>query len=256
MLSSSRVIKSNSTIESGKVEINTEYVCKKNKELAEKNAKDFIENYEVLARTMLENARKQGEELISRAYHEAQQIEEDAYRKGYDEGLETGYKEAYEKGVGEANEYYENISKQAQMELEETNAKIDKMFFQANQDYLNYLDEKKEDVKDLVITIAENILQKEIKEKDSIGNMILDAMEVNLKSKTVIVKARSEYIDDVKSKIEIWKSGNVFNGDVFVVADDTLDEGSAIIQRENGKIVVDAIKALDKVKEIMFSNDQ
>ena len=62
MLSSYNVIKSNSVVTNGNVEINTDVInvsSDKKKELGEKNAKNFIESYEVLARTMLENSRRQ-----------------------------------------------------------------------------------------------------------------------------------------------------------------------------------------------------
>ncbi|MCY6354002.1 FliH/SctL family protein [Clostridium sp. ZS2-4] len=253
MLSSYKVIKKNSVIDDGGKEINTLYNNTKNKELGEKNARDFIDNYEVLARTMVENARRQGEKILSKAFDEAQQIEQDAYQKGYEKGMQEGYEESYQKGIEEANSYYDTMKKQAQMEADMTAKNADSLLLQAKDEYIRYLEEKKDEIKDLILSISENILKKEIKDKDAIGNMILDAMEMAVKSKTIIVKCRSSYVEDVKEKIKEWKNTAVYRGEVFVAADDNLEEGCAVIQRENGKIVVDINNAIEKVREMLIT---
>ncbi|MCY6370390.1 fliH protein [Clostridium ganghwense] len=252
MLSSYNVIKKSSVIDEGKKEINTEYTDKKNKELGEKNARDFIENYETLARTLVGNARRQGEQLLAKAYEEAQQMEQEAYQKGYQIGMKEGYEQSYEKGMAEANAYYETMKAKVQMESDTKSQNADNLLFQAKQEYVKYLDEKKEEIKDLVLSITENILKKEIKDKDAISNMLLDAMETAVKSKTIIVKCRSNYVEDVNDKIENWKNGVVFRGEIFVVADDNLDEGYVEIQKENGKIIVDVNDAIEKVREMIL----
>lgn len=253
MLSSYKIIKKSSVIDDGGKEINTIYTNPKNKELCEKNAKDFIESYETLARTMVENARRQGEQILSKAFDEAQQIEQDAYRKGYEKGMQEGYEQSYQKGMAEANAYYETMKNQVQMESDMKIKNADSLLFQAKEEYIRYLDEKKDEIKDLILSITENILKKEIKDKDAISNMVLDAMEIAIKSKTIVVKCRSSYVEDIKEKVETWKNGVVYRGEVFVAADDNLEEGYAVIQRENGKIVVDINDAIEKIREIIIT---
>lgn len=253
MLSSYKVIKKSSVVDEGEKKINTLYNNPKNKQLGEKNAKDFIESYETLARTMVENARLQGEQILSKAFDEAQQIEQDAYQKGYEKGMQEGYDQSYKKGMAEANVYYETMKNQVEMESDMKIKNADSLLFQAKDEYIRYLDEKEEEIKDLILSITENILKKEIKDKDAISNMVLDAMEMAIKSKTIVVKCRSSYAEDIKEKIEIWKNGVVYRGEVFVAADDNLDEGFAVIQRENGKIVVDVNDAMEKVREILIT---
>lgn len=253
MLSSYKIIKKSSVVDDGGKEINTLYSNSKSKELGEKNAKDFIESYETLARTMVENARRQGEQILSKAFDEAQQIEQDAYRKGYEKGMQEGYEQSYQKGIEESNTYYETMKNQVQMESDMKIKNADSLLFQAKEEYIRYLDEKKDEIKDLILSITENILKKEIKDKDAISNMILDAVEIAVKSKTIVVKCRGSYVEDIKEKVEIWKNGVVYRGEVFVAADDNLEEGCAVIQRENGKIVVDINDAMEKVREILIT---
>lgn len=253
MLSSYKIIKKSSVVDDGGKEINTIYSNPKNKELGEKNAKDFIESYETLARTLVENARRQGEQILSKAFDEAQQIEQDAYQKGYEKGMQEGYEQSYQKGMAEANAYYETMKNQVQMESDMKIKNADSLLFQAKEEYIRYLDEKKDEIKDLILSITENILKKEIKDKDAISNMVLDAMEIAIKSKTIVVKCRSSYVEDIKEKVETWKNAVVYRGEVFVAADDNLEEGYAVIQRENGKIVVDINDAMEKVREILIT---
>lgn len=257
MLSSYKVIKKSSVVDDGGKEINTLYSNPENKELGEKNARDFIESYETLARTMVENARRQGEQIVSKAFDEAQQIEQDAYgkgyEKGYEKGMQEGYEQSYEKGMAEANAYYETMKNQVQMESDMKIKNADSLLFQAKEEYIRYLEDKKDEIKDLILAITENILKKEIEDKDAISNMILDAMEMAVKSKSIVVKCRSSYAEDIKEKIDMWKNSVVYRGEFFVAADDNLEEGCAVIQRENGKIIVDINDAMEKVREILIT---
>ena len=253
MLSSYNVIKSNSVVTNGNVEINTDVInvsSDKKKELGEKNAKNFIESYEVLARTMLENSRRQSDAMIAAAYEDARKLEQEAYEKGMAEGYNSGY----EKGIKEANSYYDDMVNKAQFESHQLMEKAENLLLDSSNKYLEYLEEKKEEMQSLILSITESILKREVKDKDAITNMVLDAIEMASKSKTVIVKTRSSYIEELRSKIETWKHQSIFQGDIFVVEDDTLDEGAAIIQRNNGKIVVSVSDAMEKVREIIALN--
>jgi flagellar assembly protein FliH len=253
MLSSYKVIKSNSVVTNGNVEINTEIMTTATddkKELGEKNAKNFIESYEVLARTMLENARRQSDKMIALAYEDARKLEQEAYEKGMSEGYNAGY----EKGTEEAKIYYNDMVNKAQFDSQQLIDKADNLLLESNNQYIEYLKEKKEEVQELIVSIAENILKREVKDEDAITNMVLDAIEMVSKSKTVIVKSRSNYVEDLKVNIENWKHKTIFQGEVFVVTDDELEEGTAVIQRNNGKITININDAIEKVREIILLN--
>lgn len=253
MLSSYKVIKSNSVVTNGNVEINTGLIntsSDNKKELGEKNAKDFIESYEVLARTMLENARKKSDEMLAIAYEDARRIEQDAYEKGMSEGYNAGY----EKGIGEASIYYNDMINKAQSDAQEIISKAEKLLLESNNQYLKYLEEKKDEVQELIISIAKSILKREVKDKDAIKDMVLDAIEMVSKSKTLIVKTKTNYVDNIKENIDNWRQQSIFQGDVFVVADDKLEEGTAVIQTNNGKITISINDAIEKVREIISLN--
>ncbi|AEB75811.1 fliH protein [Clostridium botulinum] len=254
------VIKNNSVISNGLKEINTEYhiedtkdekVEEEKKELGEKNAKDFIENYEVLARTMLENARKQSDAIVASAYDEIQKMQEEAYNKGYEEGKLDGYSD----GKKQADEYYDDIKNKATEEIEVLNKNADELLFSAKNEYVKYLQDKQQKIKELIVHITKSILKSEVENSDAINSMILDALETAKDSKSIIVKCNNKYIDNLKESIDKWKIQVVFRGEIFIVPDDNLGEGKAIIQKENGKIVIDVDIALEKINEIVLMED-
>ncbi|KEH96953.1 fliH protein [Clostridium massiliodielmoense] len=261
------VIKNTSVNSTGSKEINTEYSVRvhksknrdvaqdqKQKELGEKNAKDFIKSYEVLARTMLEKARNESEEIVSGAYAKAKSIEEDAYTKGFEIGKEDGYSDGYSKGKLEADEYYANIKDKANEEIAVLNKNAKDMLINAKDELTNYIKANEHNIQELIVHIVKKVMLKEIENSDAITNMIMDALETAKDSKNIIIKTKSTYIDDIKEKIELWKAQAVFNGKVFVIIDDNLEDGKAVIEKENGKIVVDVMGTLDKIQEIVNEN--
>lgn len=252
-----KVIKNTSVVNNGKKEIVTQYVPPAEEEvevLKEVNVKEFIESYENLAKTMLEKARRQGESIISKAYEEAEKIEGEAYptayEKGYKEGSEKGYKEAYEeayeKNITKVREERENIIKEAQQISEN-------MIKSAKEEYIQYLNDKKEEIRFLIENIVQCVFKREIKDKDALNSAIMETLENVKNSKTVIVKCKSIYEEELNKTIDLWKIQNAFKGDIFLIVDDSLEEGKVIIEKDNGKIVISKESALEKIKEIINS---
>ena len=249
------VIKNTSIVKTGKKEIVTEYIPPEAEEIKiqkEVNAKGSFDSYENLARTMLENSRKQGEDILSKAYEEAEKIESEAYpnayKKGYEEGKEKGYNDAYETAY---KSNLEKAEKEGQSLIKEAQKTSEDIVKDAKEEYAKYLEDKKEELKKLVENIVGNILKREIKDSDSLNNMIIEAINEEKNSKTIIIRCRSLYKEEITSSISSWREKNVFKGDVFVIADDSLEEGSAIIEKDNGKIVISMEFVLEKVKEIL-----
>ncbi|WP_027624832.1 hypothetical protein [Clostridium lundense] len=250
-----KVIKNASIVNVGKKEIITQYSPPEEKEVEVKkevNAKEFIDNYESLAKTMLENSRKKGEQILSKAYEEAQRIEDEAYpkayEKGYEEGKEKGYNDAYEEAY---TKNIEKATKEKESMLKEAETISENIIRSAKEEYIKYLEKKKIEIKRLVENIIENTLKSEIKDSDSLNNMIIEVVENEKNSKTIIIRCRSLYKDEVESKINLWKEQNVFKGDIFIIGDDSLEEGKAIIEKDNGKIIISMEFILEKIKEIL-----
>lgn len=212
------------------------------KEENEKDAKEHIESYENLVKTMLQNARRESEVIISKAYEDARNIEEEAQSKAneiYENAFNKGKIEGYNKALEEAKEKSNTIIELAENMLK--NAKIE---------YENYLENKKNEIYDLILTIAENVLKKEVLNKEAINNMIFDALKSSQNSKNFIIRCNNIYVNEIKSKIDLWKSELTYLGDVFVVGDESIEPGNALIDKGNGKILVGIDSSLLKIKRI------
>ena len=162
------VIKNSSIIKEGNKPIVTEFQNiseMQQKELGETNAKTFIDSYENLARTMLEDARKQRDEILSTAYSEAERISKEAYEKAYQEGCEKGHSDAFEKAYEDG--YRSNIDRALQ-EAEIIKSNADNILRTCIEEKERYIREKEMEIKDLIINSVESILKREVKDKDCI----------------------------------------------------------------------------------------
>lgn len=273
---SSSIIKSSSVVNEGKKYIFTEFDLP-NKEdndveessvetvAKEQNAlRDPMEEYKRLAKTMFDSYRKKGEEILNKAKEEAEVIKKDAYdtsyKKGYEEGEHNGYEDAYKNAYEKAYKegYEENIVKanKEREELIKDGQQIsDNLIKSAREEYVAYIEEKKQEIKDMIENIVEHVFKKELEDKAILNNMILDVVNHAKNSKNIVVKSRQENIEEIKNAIDEWKQTNIFKGDIFIIEDDSLQNGVAIVEKDNGKTEIDIKKALDKVREILICSD-
>ncbi|MCT8976109.1 flagellar assembly protein FliH [Clostridium sp. CX1] len=254
MQSSYRVIKNSSVVKEGKKSIITDFETKtevQQKELGEVNARTFIDSYENLARTMVEDARKQRDAILSAAYAEAEKIEEEAYasayERGYSEGSEKGYNDGFNKAYQEG--YQANIDKAIQ-EGDSIKFNADNVLRACIAEKEKYITDKEKEIKELIINCVESILKREIKDNDGLNSIVFDALSKIKNTKTIIVKSKSIYCEEFKKQIDLWKEQLPFRGDIFIIPDESIEEGSAIVERDNGKAVISVDIALEKIREI------
>lgn len=253
MQSSYRVIKSSSIVSYKPKEIVTKFQEEeevKQKEQNGTNARMFIDSYKNLTKTMVENARKQSDRILSAAYAEAEKIEKEAYDKGYSLGNEAGYNDGFNKAYEDG--YKSNLDKAlAEAEIIKNNA--DNILKSCIEEKDRYLKEKEAEIKNLIINCIENILKREVKDKESLDNLVFETLSEIKNSKNIIIKSNKVYCEEFSKNIELWKEQIPLKGEVFIIPDDSVEKGSAIIERDNGKIVVSAQIAMEKVREIFNS---
>ncbi len=256
MQSSFNVIKNSSINENGKLEIKTNCSDLKPESNSDGLVKSSFEvNYENLANSIIENARKQSEHIISDTYTRANAIEKEAYEKGYSEGEKQGYTDsydrAYEEHVLKAQHEAEGIINEA----EQIANYADKLLLNSKHEYEQYLDDKKNEIKDLVLEIVKNILKKEVHAEDSINLMVMDALNQVKSGKNFVIKCNSNYVKELKACIEVWKKQLTFKCEVFVIDDDTVELGNAVVEKDNGHLEVGIDVGFTKVKKILEEND-
>ncbi|MBZ9635987.1 flagellar assembly protein FliH [Clostridium sp. FP1] len=247
MRSSFNVIKNSRVINQGNKEINTQLSGSSVGEIPEENYETKMENitsYENIASNIVENAQKESEKIISKAFVDAAEARTQAFK----EGIEEGHKEGYENGYNEAIEA-------ARQEAQKVRRKADSILVAAKAEYNDYLIEKEQHIKALVVSIAENILKREVVEKNALDEMIFNCIKDERNIKSYIIKSNSSHFAAIKDQIENWKGRLAFQGDIFVIEDDFLDDGTAVIEKETGKSIVSISYGIEKIIEI-FQQEQ
>jgi len=245
MQSSFKIIKNKEIEECSKRRIVTNYdrnydlsvntIC----QMSEEDGKTLINNYETLACNIIANARRNAEEIISSSIKEASRMQAEAVEIGKKQGYKEAYAEGYEKNVAKAN---------AEAEIIQNNS--DQKLLQTGELYENYFKLKEAEIKDTILNIVENILQKETLKADALDKPIFEALSQIKNTKTYVIKVNRIHVESLKQKIEEYKVSLPFKGDIFIIEDKTLANDIAVISRDSGKTVISIDAALEKLREL------
>ncbi|MGE5628562.1 MAG: hypothetical protein ACM3X7_10715 [Solirubrobacterales bacterium] len=255
MQSSFKVIK-NSNISEGRKDINTNFV-KKEKQTSHVVENDTViykpmDSYENIGNTIINEAKRKSELLMSTTYEELERMRKDVYESAYKEGYEMGAREGLKVAYEEA--YQQNIQK-AQADALELFENAEKSLMDANLMLQKYMKDKENEIKNLIENAVESILRHEVKDKDSMNRSITEVLEAFKDSKIFIIKCSSIYYNELKSKVETWKEKLPFNGEIFVICDDSLTEGHVIVKRDNGITEISIEESMIKLRDILFSEE-
>lgn len=247
MQSSINVIKNSRVIKQGNREINTQLgESYRGINIAgnEGVLKVDMENYENIASNMLESARRESEKILAKAYIDAAKLKTQAFKEGLEAGSKEGYDTAYNDALGTAMEVADDLR-----------ASADSILITAKREYNEYLIEKETHIKALIVSIAENILKKEVKEKDALNQMIFNALVAERNIKSYVIKINNTHFTTIKEQIDSFKNSLAFQGDIFVIEDSFLDDGTAVIEKETGKSIVSISYGIERIIEI-FQEEQ
>lgn len=243
MQSSFKVIKDTKVVSQGSKEIVTMYYPSRvigsvDDEVGYTSPK---ESYEQDARNILEEAERQRQAIINDALEKANNIQreayEQAYNEGYHQGQQKGYSDGYETAILKVQEEGAQIIQCAENTLKD-----------AKEEYKKYLEEKKTEIIGLSINIAKHILRREVSNVSGIDDMLAEALESSRNAESIIIRTNSLYTDNIKAKLYDWKERFAIKADIFVIADDLIDKGCAIVEKNNGKIRIDIDETLESIK--------
>ena len=250
------LIKENRVLDKESKVINTEIILPKEAEVSNKNEN---ENYEMLindakkysedcrkeANEILEKAKEEKEKLLSETEEKCKELEREAYDKGYEQGLNNGHedgkKEAYDSCVPEATKYANEIKEKA-----------DKMLKNATSDYEKYLDEKKQEILELSVNIASQILKREVNKDSAINSLVDEAVKLSKGAENMVIKCNEAHVEELKKHIERWKTIDNIKGDIFVPPDEDMEKGNAKIEKSTGVIEVGIDIGLEKIKDAIL----
>lgn len=208
----------------------------------EEEIKLKLEEAESKYNEILESAQLESERLIQESKQEVENIEKKAYEQGHSQGLkngyEDGYKEAYEDNIEKAKEEAEKIIQNA-----------NNILIEAKYELENYIKNNKANILDLSISIAEQVLREKFSDPSSMNNLLDSIIEEYSLKENFVVKVNPLYKENLDSQILELKEDFKINGDVFILSDESVEEGNAIIDSSKGRLVIGIDSVLDKVKE-------
>lgn len=267
MQSSYSLIKNGFAATAGKKVITTEYVSKaqiaameeeKKKQLEEEvsrdeeevkapkiDPEDLLRRYEEIGKRIIADAENEKKALLLRTQMEASSAEKEAYKKGYEQGIKNGYDDGYKKAYDET---IENSQKQA----EEIVGRAENLLRSAQGDYADYLDRKKNEVIKLAINIAESITRRALSYDDSMNSIIEEAFKISKGEESIILRSNSIHVEELKKNCERWKLSYAIKNEIFVITDDSMEPGNAILEKPSGIVKVGVDIGMEQVKKAIL----
>lgn len=212
-------------------------ILKVNEEIEEQlqQAKNTCEN-------MISKAQVESERIIQEAQNECEDIKKKAYEEGHNRGLKNGYEDGYKES------YEDNIEK-AKQESEEIINKANDILIQANNQVTDFIKANKKDIINLSISIAEKVLKEKFKDIDSMNNILESTINEYEIKENFVIRTNEIYIENINKQLNELKIQQLIKGDAFVLVDDFIEPGNAIIETNKGRLIVGIDCVLEKVKE-------
>ncbi len=259
MQSSYSLIKKGFAKEGNSKVISTEYVSKKlmfenleevkeeenEEKVSQIDPEELLKKYEDIGQRIIEDAEREKQAITLRAQMEATVAEKEAYEKGYEQGLKNGYDDGYKKA-------YDETIDAAKAEAAEIVNKADILLKSAHENYEKYLEVKKLEVVKLALEIAESITQKELIKDDAMNAIIEEAFKISKGEDNVILKANSIHMEELKAQVERWKVSYGIKNEIFVINDESMEPGNAILEKSSGMVKVGIEIGMEQIRKAIF----
>lgn len=260
MQSSYRLIKKDFAKSGTNKVISTEYVSKKaaSEEIEEEkeeeaivvkvpqiDPEELLKRYEDIGQRIIQDAKNEKQIIVLRAQMDANVSEKKAYEKGYAQGLENGYDDGYKKA-------YDETIESARAEATDIVNKAELMLKSAHENYERYLESKKNEIVKLALEIAENITKKTLSTNEAMNNIIEEAFKISKGEENVILKVNSTHVEELKSQVERWKVSYNIKNEIFVLEDDFMEPGNAVLEKNSGIVKVGVDIGMEQIRKAIF----
>lgn len=173
---------------------------------------------EKAAQDIITKAQAEAQEIISKAHSDEEEIRSSAYRKGYDEGRESGYNDGQteqERLVGRIHRIIESVMNRREEILKETEQQIVDLVILMTRKIVKIISENQKGV------VLSNVLAalKKVKARSSV------IIHVNLED----VKLTSEHTNEFIKRVEAVQ-------DITVIEDSAVDKGGCIVETDFGAV--------------------
>lgn len=228
-------IKNSDSINSNIIDISSKLIER------QESIEQKIEEAESKYLKIIEKTEKEKNKILEEASLTAKEIEKSAYEKGHEQGLKNGYEDGYK-------ESYEINMQKARRESQEIIEKADETLLNAQNLLANYIDDKRSEILNLSLAIAEHVLREKFEDHDVMNNMILNIIKEYELSNSVVIKVNHTYVNSLKNNIDKFRNELNIKDEFFVVEDNTIDIGNAVIINNSGKLIVGIDSVLNRIK--------
>lgn len=207
---------------------------------------EILRRYEDIGQRIIQDAKREKQVITLRAQMDADASEKKAYENGYEQGLQNGYDDGYKKA-------YDETIEAANAEAAEIVNKAETLLKSAYENYSRYLEDKKIEVINLSLKIAESIVRKELSNDDSMNSIIEEAFKISKGEDNVILKVNSIHAEELKSQIKKWKLSYGIKNEIFILNDDSMDPGNAILEKPSGIVKVGVDIGMEQIRKALFN---
>ena len=131
-------------------------------------------------------------------------------------------------------------------------SKAELLLRSAHDNYAEYLETKKADVLKLALEIAESIARKALGNEESMNQIVEEAFRISKGEDNVILRANSIHVEELKAQIDRWKISYGIKNEIFVISDDFMEPGNAILEKPSGIVKVGVDIGMEQIrKEIL-----
>ena len=207
---------------------------------------ELLRRYEDIGQRIIQDAKKEKQIIALRAQMDADVAEKKAYEKGHEQGLQNGYDDGYKKA-------YDETIDVAKAEASDIVNKAELLLKSAHENYSEYLEAKKVDIVKLALEIAESIAKKTLSNDDSMNLIIEEAFKISKGEDNIILKVNSVHVEKLKSEVQRWKIAYGVKNEIFVMADDFMEPGNAILEKPSGIVKVGVDIGMEQIREALLS---
>ena len=120
---------------------------------------------------------------------------------------------------------------------------------EANNQVASYIKDNKKNILAMGISIAEKVLRRKFEDEESMDLLILDVIKEYELKENFVIRVNSIYKESLDKQILELKESQSIDKNVFVVCDESIEKGNALIESLKGKLIVGIDDVLNKVKE-------
>lgn len=178
------------------------------------------------AEKIIDDAKKRAQEILKNAQDASKQFIEEAKNKGYEAGYKQGLVNGFNEGINNAQNEAKKIIENANIYM-----------FNSQNDVKEFFDKSKNEIINLSIEIAKDILKKELSiNHEMVVNLAEQVISKSKEKKNLILKCSIEDYKILKKRQDDLAVFTDSQNNILIIADADLKNGDIILESTTGLI--------------------